>query len=146
MPTNMQNNYQRKRGNRPAKGAKGRTITFSWVKLDINQGQSIDEWEESGLLSQLCKMMRQIGQLETSQVLAQQIVKQYTQVGFPPNSEFEIPKHVYPTYWTVIHIKPNSKEVVVGYLEDNVFHIVFLDKEHKFWPTQNIQNRGKNRR
>ena len=114
MSANMQNNYQRKRGNRPAKGAKGRTITFSWVKLDVNQGQSIEEWEENGLLSQLCIMMRQIGQFEASQVLAQQIVKQYTKVGFPPNSEFELPKHVSPTYWAVIHLKPNSKEVCGG--------------------------------
>lgn len=138
--------YERKRGKRLAVGQKVTTITFSLVKLDINQGQSIDDWEKEELLSSLCKMMRQVGQYNSSQVLASQMIKQYTKVGFPPNSEFDEPKHVSPTYWAVIHIKPKSKEVVVGYLEDEVFYIVFLDKEHEFWPTKDIQDRGKNRK
>lgn len=138
--------YERKRGNRQAVGAKVRTITFSWIKLDINQGQSIEEWEKEGLLSEFCHMMRQIGQYNSTQVFANQMIKQYTKVGFPPDSEFEEPKHVSPTYWAVIHIKPKSKEVVVGYVEEEIFYIVFLDKDHKFWPTQDIQNRGKKRK
>ena len=84
--------------------------------------------------------------MEYQQALAQQLIKQYTKVGFPENSEFIEPRHVTPTYWAVIHITQNSKEVVVGYLdENNVFYVIFLDKEHKFWPTD-IQSRGKNKR
>lgn len=137
------NRYNRKRGKKLAKGKKGRSITFSWVKLDINQGESIAEWEKLGLLSVLCEMMRQVGQYETQQVLALQMIKQYTKVGFPPDSKFNEPKHVSPKYWAVIHIKPKSKEVVAGYLEEDVFYIVFLDKEHDFWD-MDIQKRGKN--
>ncbi|WP_425236121.1 hypothetical protein [Ulvibacterium sp.] len=138
--------YERKRGKKPAVGHKERTITFSWVKLDINQGQSIKTWEEKGLLAELCEMMRQVGQYSTREVLARQMIKTYTKVGFPPNSEFDVPKHVSPKNWSVLHIKPNSKEVVVGYIENDVFNIVFLDEEHKFWPVQGIQNKGKNRK
>lgn len=131
---------------RQAIGSKVNTISFSWVKLDVNQGQSVEDWENDGLLSFFCQMMRQIGQYNSSQVLSNKMIKQYTKVGFPPNSEFVEPKHVSPPYWAVIHIKPKSKEVAVGYLEEDVFYIVFLDKEHKFWPTQGIQNRGKTKR
>lgn len=144
--SNKSKRYERKRGKRDAVGLKIRTITFSWVKLDINQGQSIDAWEKEGLLSVFCQMMRQIGQYNSTQVYANQMIKQYTKVGFPPDSEFEEPKHVSPAYWAVIHIKPKSKEVVAGYIEDEIFYIVFLDKEHQFWPTKDIQNRGKTRR
>jgi hypothetical protein len=142
--SNKSNRYERKRGKREAVGLKIRTITFSWIKLDINQGQSIDEWENQGLLSDLCKIMSQIGQYNTTQVFAKQMIKQYTKVGFPPNSDFDEPSHVSPLYWAVIHIKPKSKEVVAGYIDDDTFYIVFLDKEHQFWPTKDIQNRGKN--
>ncbi|EKF55238.1 hypothetical protein I215_08336 [Galbibacter marinus] len=138
--------YERKRGKREAVGKQIRTITFSWVKLDINQGQSVEEWERDGLLSVFCQMMRQIGQYNTTQVYANQMIKQYTKVGFPPDSKFEEPKHVSPSYWAVIHIKPKSKEVVVGYIEDEIYYIVFLDKEHHFWPTKDIQKRGKTKR
>lgn len=47
--------------------------------------------------------------------------------------------------WAVIHIKPKSKEVVAGFLENDVFYIVFLDKEHNFWDTD-LQDRNKNRK
>jgi len=136
--------YERRRGSKPAKGPRKRIISFSFSKLDRTQGQSWDEWEKDGLLADLCKMMVEIGQHEVSQVLAQQKIKQYTKVGYPPNSKFKEPNHVSPTYWAVIHLKPNSKEVVAGFLEEDVFYIVFLDKEHEFWPTD-IQARGKKR-
>lgn len=146
MGASKQNRYERKRGKRQAIGSKLKTISFSWAKLDINQGQSVEDWELKGLLSVFCQMMRQIGQYGSSQVLSEAMIKQYTKVGFPPDSKFKEPKHVSPPYWAVIHIKPKSKEVVVGYLEDDVFYIVFLDQEHEFWPTQHIQTRGKRKR
>ena|SRR5690554_4428167 len=143
---NRGNRYVRKRGHKEAIGLRKRSITFSWTKLDLNQGQTMEEWEEKGLLAPFCDRMRQIGQFTKEEALAQQYVKQYTKVGFPPNSKFLEPKHVSPSYWAVIHIKPSSKEVVAGYLEDDIFYIVFLDKEHHFWPSQNIQERGKKKR
>ena len=143
---NQRNNrYERKSGHRQAVGEKQRGISFSLEKLDRNQGQTLEQWEGDGLLAQLCIRLQQIGQFEATSALAQQFIKQYTQVGFPPNSNFTEPLHVSPSTWGVIHITPNSKEVVAGYLENDVFYIVFLDKEHDFWPT-NIQNRGKIRR
>lgn len=139
------NQYERKAGTRQAVGEKKRTITFSWEKIDTVQGQSILEWENEKLLSQLCTRMQQIGQYEASVALAKQLIKQYTQIGFPPDSKFDIPRHVTPTFWAVIHITPKSREVVVGYIENDVFYIVFLDKLHHFWPS-NIQDRGKQKR
>jgi len=135
----------RTQGKKLAVGQKKKTISFCFSKLDVNQGQKIPEWEALGLLSQFIARTQQIAAYEYDQALAQQMIKQYTQVGFPPKSEFTEPKHVTPQYWAVIHITANSKEVVAGFLEDNVFYIVFLDKDHKFWPT-NIQNRGKVKR
>lgn len=137
--------YTRKRGHKEAIGVRKRSLTFNWTKLDINQGQSIEVWEKEGLLAHFCNRMRQIGQYPGDEALAQQYVKQYTKVGFPPNSRFREPRHVSPTYWAVIHIKPSSKEVVAGYIEEDIFYIVFLDKDHQFWPT-NIQDRGKKKR
>ena len=138
--------YERRQGHRLAVGVRGKTISFSWTKLDQNQGQSIKEWEDNGLLSQLCERMRQIGQEEATSALTQRMIKQYTKVGFPPDSEFKVPKHVAPEYWAVIHVKPKSKAVVAGYLDDDVFQIVFLDMDHKFWPSMDIQDKNKVKR
>lgn len=135
----------RKQGNKSAVGEKKITISFSFSKLDRTQGQNVEDWEQKGLLSKFIARSQQISNFIYTEALAQQLIKQYTQVGFPPNSEFTIPTHVTPQYWAVIHITSNSKEVVVGFIENYIFYIVFLDEDHKFWPTS-IQNRGKNRR
>ena len=95
---NQENRYDRKSGHRQSVGKRNRTISFSWEKLDKVQGQSLSDWEKEGLLSQLCTRMQQIGQFDATNALANQLIKQYTQVGFPPNSKFDIPKHVTPTY------------------------------------------------
>lgn len=138
-------NLSRKQGKRSAIGEKKLTISFCFSKLDRTQGQSIQDWESKGLLSKFIHRTQQIANYIYKEALAKQLIKQYTKVGFPPNSEFIVPNHVSPDYWAVIHITQNSKEVVVGYIDENVFYIVFLDEEHKFWPT-NIQNKGKNKR
>lgn len=138
-------NLNRKRGHRLAVDSKNSTISFSFSKIDKTQGETIEQWEELGLLSTFIARTQQISNIEYQQALALQLIKQYTRVGFPEDSEFKEPKHVVPNYWAVIHITQNSKEVVVGYLENNVFNIVFLDKDHKFWPTD-IQSRGKIKR
>lgn len=139
---NKSKSYERQRGSRAAVGQKEITISFSWSKLDSTQGQTIDDWEKEGLLSKLSKRLQQIGQFSSSHALAQQLIKQYTKVGFPEKSKLKEPKHVTPTTWAVIHITPNSKEVVAGFIEDNIFYIVFLDKDHHFW-ISDIQDRGK---
>ena len=138
-------NFNRKQGKKKSIGEKKVTISFCFSKLDKTQGQTIEEWEKKGLLSKLIIRTQQIANYSYVEPLAKQLVKQYTQVGFPPNSEFKVPKHVTPQYWAVIHITQNSREVVAGYIEEAVFFIVFLDELHKFWPT-NIQDRGKNKR
>jgi hypothetical protein len=144
---NNQNKYIRKQGNRQAVKGKD-SISFSWSKLDNTQGQTIKDWEDSGLLSDLCIRLQQIGQYHSSEALAKQLIKQYTKHKYklPDNSKFNEPKHIEcPEVWSVIHITPTSKEVVAGYIEDDVFYIVFLDKDHLFWPTD-IQSRGKNKK
>ena len=139
------NNFDRKQGHLQALGAKKRSISFSFQYLDNTQGQSLKEWEAEGLLADLILRTQQISQYTVEESLRCLFIKQYTKVSFPPTSKFKEPKHVTPDNWAVIHIKPKSKEVVAGFLENDVFYIVFLDKEHDFWDTD-LQDRNKNRK
>lgn len=139
------NNFKRNQGHLQALGAKKRRISFSFQYLDKNQGQTLEEWEAEGLLADFIVRTQQISQYTVEESLRLQYIKQYTKVAFPPTSKFKEPKHITPDNWAVIHIKPKSKEVVAGFLENDVFYIVFLDKEHDFWDT-NLQDRNKNRK
>ena len=110
-------------------------IVLSFKDFDINQGQDFEEWEEEKLLALMINKLRAICQITMAQATAQQIIKPYTKVTFPPESAFTHPKHVLPDVtWCTMHIQ--GKECIIGHIEDNIFHIVFLDKEHEFWITK----------
>ncbi|OMP76764.1 hypothetical protein [[Flexibacter] sp. ATCC 35208] len=128
--------YQRVQGNRQAKEKKGRTLSFSLREVlpHVEPGQTAKEWEEEGLLSLLYEQIRYISQFTCQEALQNGCIKRYTKVGYPPNSEYKKPQHINAETWAVMHITKNSKQVVAGYIQDDVFFIVFLDKEHQFWP------------
>lgn len=127
--------YLREQGKLEARGTKKRRITFSFTKQIPTQGQTIEEWSNLGLLGDLLLRMKHVGQFTAQEALQKGHIKQYTKVDFPPDSEFTSPKHIFNVTWAVMHINTTSIEVVAGYLEDDVFYIIFLDKDHKFWPT-----------
>lgn len=107
-------------------------IVFSFRDFDRNQGQNFAEWQEDELLAALCEKLLGISHLTVGQVTSQQIIKPYTKVDFPPDSGFKYPKHVPDgVKWASMHIQ--GKECIIGHFEDNIFHIVFLDKNHEFW-------------
>lgn len=128
--------YQRKRGNRPDLSRKReKYIVLSFRYFDRSQGQNFKEWEENEILSTATEKLSSLCQMTVSQATHQQIVKVYTKVEFPPKSKFTYPKQVPDgVNWGSMHIQ--GKECVVGFFEDNVFNIVFLDMNHEFWPSK----------
>jgi len=57
--------------------------------------------------------------------------------GFPAKSDFTPPKHVASdVQWAVVKRGKGQKGRVAGYVIDNVFYPVFLDKDHRFWLTE----------
>ena len=128
--------YLREQGKRDAYVKKQRNITFSFSKHIQGEGQTIEEWSNLGLLKKLIIRIKYLGQHPTTVVRQNKWIKEYHKVHFPPNSEFKEPKHVSGVIWAVMHITENSKEVVVGFIEEDVFYIIFLDKDHKFWPSK----------
>ncbi len=125
--------FLREQGKRSEVGKKQRNITFSFSKHIKGEGQSIEEWNELGLLEPLILRIKYLGQHSTLEVRQKNWIKEYHKVEFPPESDFKEPKHVVGVTWAVMHITDNSKEVVAGYIEEDVFYIIFLDRDHKFW-------------
>lgn len=119
----------------PRQGKKEPLIVLSFKDIDRNQGQSFDNWEHESLLALAINKLREVCQLTVGQATSQQIIKPYTKVGFPPESGFTHPKHVLPDVtWCSMHIQ--GKECVIGYFDENIFYVVFLDKDHEFWKTK----------
>lgn len=109
-----------------------RKIVFSLRDFDRNQGQSFSEWEDDKLLALALDKLSQLSQLTIAQAQQQQILKIYTKVDFPPKSKFKYPKIIKEgVLWASFHVQ--GKECIIGHIEEDIFHIVFLDKEHEFW-------------
>lgn len=56
---------------------------------------------------------------------------------FPQKSEFKCPKcRGKEETWAELTSVGNQKCRVIGFMQDNTFNIVFLDKDHKFYPME----------
>lgn len=110
-------------------------VVLSFRDYDRNQGQTFKEWEDEDLLALAISKLQAVCGLTRIEATRQQIIKEYSKGEFPPNSDFHHPKHIPDDIaWCSMHIQ--GKECVIGYFEDNIFNIVFLDKDHRFWITE----------
>lgn len=113
-------------------GRKDPLIVLSFKDFDNNQGESFELWERENLLALAVRKLQGVCGLTRMEATQQQIVKEYPKGTFPDKSDFYHPKHIHKDIaWCSMHIQ--GKECVIGYFEDNVFNVVFLDKDHRFW-------------
>ena len=118
---------------------KDKFIIFSFKDFDhtqpINSPETFQIWEKEQLLSQFNEKLVFLSDKTIAQALSEKIITTYD--SFPPNSDFTHPKHINEDVkWARIEKISGQKARVAGYIENNVFYIVFLDKEHKFWKTE----------
>ncbi len=137
-------NYIRNQGYEEKRGSKkDPKVLLSFEFLDIKQGQSLRDWSNNNDIIKLAEIGQILNKLSVSRALADQIIKQYdtsdktkwNQYNMPKVSKFEypsiLPREDVP--WSKIEL--GRKLRVIGFLEANIFYVVFLDNEHKFYPS-----------
>ncbi len=110
-------------------------VCFSFKDIDRIQcppGQTYEEWQKDELLAY---MLTKFGYVCDYNIIeAQQAGVMTIYRNFPPNSDFKIPRHISgDVEWAVIKDIKGQKGRVAGYVVENVFHVVFLDKNHRFY-------------
>jgi hypothetical protein len=115
-----------------------RKLLFSFKDFDSNQGQSFIEWEKEKLLADLMIKMYEYSN-RTIQTAFDGRFKIYG--NFPKKTRFKYPPHVTSdANWASMHIK--GQPCIAGHIVENIFYIVFLDKEHHFYYCD-LQSRNK---
>jgi hypothetical protein len=114
-------------------------IVFSYKDLDQtqpkNSPETIEIWGKKNLLSSLFKIQIEISRLTKIEAIKFGIISIYN--NFPEYSDFFIPIHIQENVeWAVIKNIGGQKSRIAGYFIENVFHIVFLDENHRFWITE----------
>lgn len=110
-------------------------LLFSFKDYDSAQcppGQNFEDWEKDKLLSSLMVKLVDLSQKNIIEATQQKLITVYGE--FPDSSEFKIPKYIQGEVdWAAIKNVGGQKHRVAGYIKDNVFYVVFLDKNHKFY-------------
>ena len=112
-------------------------ILFSCKDFDgaqIPPGQNYEEWQKEGLLAYMLQKFGHICALNVVEAQQQKVLKIYG--NFPFDSDFKHPRHINEDVnWAVIMDVKGQKSRVAGHLIDNVFYVVFLDRDHLFYKT-----------
>lgn len=110
-------------------------VVFSFKDFDRSQvppGQTFEEWQETGSLAYLMEKLCHISELNMIEAKQQKYITEYG--SFPAQSDFQHPKYIAADVrWAVIKKIKGQKGRVAGHIIGNVFYIVFLDLDHKFW-------------
>ncbi len=135
----VQRNRDKTVGTRTASNNQGLlNLVFSFEFFDTNQippGQTFLEWEEEGFLSAFLEKLRHLSAL--NRTTAQQGNRSPLEIygEFPSNSDFRLPRFTIPenAEWGTIRYVGHQIRRVAGFIVGNVFYVVFLDKNHKFY-------------
>ena len=103
-------------------------IVFSFLHFCKNQGATFEEWNEEG---KLCKAFEILENYSKKYIRDED--KTYAIYGdFPPNTDFVHPSNVPDdACWARFHV--DGQHIIAGHIVNNVFYVVFLDSNHKFW-------------
>ena len=106
-------------------------MVFSFSHFCRDQGSSFKQWEKEGVLKNALEKIAAYSKKRISDEDGT-----YTIYGdFPPKSGFTHPSYIpEDARWARIHV--NGKHIIAGHVIKNVFYVVFLDSEHKFWVTR----------
>ncbi len=136
--------YKRGQGYELRRGSKkDPKVVFSFEFLDIQQGQTSKQWADNNDLLKLQEIGQKLNTLTVNQALVQNIIIQYDTINLKKWDKHNMPKvskWKYPNTLTKLDVPWSKIELgrklrVIGYLQDNVFYVVFLDNNHKFYPS-----------
>ncbi|WP_027003694.1 hypothetical protein [Hugenholtzia roseola] len=112
-------------------------MLFSFKDFQYNAqippGQSYEQWQQESLLAYMLEKFGYICGVNRIEAEQQKFLKVYG--GFPLHSEFSNPFPDRELVWAVIMNLGGQKRRVVGHLIGHVFYVVFLDAEHRFYPS-----------
>lgn len=114
-------------------------IVFSFKDFDDSQcppGQTFKQWELDGLLSDLFTKLVDLSSKNRIEAEQQKVVKVYG--DWPKeHTDYKLPSHIQGEVdWGTIQKIGGQKARVAGYMIENVFYVVFLDKNHKFYKSE----------
>lgn len=99
-------------------------------------GQSLENWAEDNpaLLAGLLQKMAHISQQTVPKARQDTTLTLYGRFPESAKTDFTCPRHLQDQKnWGVIRNIGGQKSRAAGFLQNNIFYVVFLDKHHQFY-------------
>lgn len=107
-------------------------LVISFKHLDKNQGQTFSDWENDGILSEALETLSSFCHDTVQKQCCTDKFKPYGNFPTKEKTDFTFPNHVPPdAEWASMHI--NGLQCLAGHIYKNIFFVVFLDKNHRFY-------------
>lgn len=113
------------------------SVSFKYFCNVDGVGQSIASWHDDGSLSDLVDKLTYLTSNGITKVISDGIFTNYNR--FPESSvnDFKCPEGLSEDEdWGVIKNIGGQKRRVAGFLKENIFYIVFFDRDHLFWKSK----------
>jgi|SRR6218665_1269308 len=129
--------FERRRNTREERKVKEELpkMVFSFKDFDVKQippGQSYGKWQEDKILAYMLQKFEHICALNIVEAQQQKVLKIYG--SFPDKTDFNWPQHITDDVnWAAVMDIKGQKGRVAGHIIENVFYVVFLDQEHRFY-------------
>lgn len=113
------------------------SVSFKYLSDVDGVGQSIATWKEDGSLNDLVDKLVYLTSNGVTKVMSDGIVTNYSRFPDSDVNDFKCPDNISKEEdWGVIKNIGGQKRRVAGFLKDNIFYVVFLDRDHLFWKTR----------
>lgn len=105
-----------------------------------NNGDSFEGWQKDQILDDLNNKLKDFSRKTKEELLRDGTLELYG--GYPDNSQFEKPKDIDGEYVVWSRLRITGRRRLIGFFMKNnsntedVFYVVFLDKEHVFAPSK----------
>lgn len=136
--------YKRKQGQLEPKGEKNgsKLIVISYIYLDRAQGQTLEQWDKTeGRLVRWGNIVQHLNTMNVTHALhSSAIIKYLNPVLKSPNmhkkSKWKFPINLQEKDFVWCKIVVMNLVRVIGFLDENIFFVVFFDENHEFYPTE----------
>ncbi len=113
------------------------SFCFRFLKENDSVGQSIEQWEADGLLGDLFRKMVHACSVDITTLQTQKSLTNYGKFPVRDVTDFSCPTGISADEnWAVLRNIGGQKKRVAGFINDDVFHVVFLDRDHRFWKSE----------
>jgi hypothetical protein len=113
------------------------SVSFKYFKdTDVDPAQSINTWKNESRILDMLLALKDISSNNATIVQTTRLTL-YGEYPSKDKNEFSLPDDLPSDIkWGTIQNIGGQKARIAGFLKDNIFYLVYLDKNHRFWITK----------